>query len=207
MKPTNRLKFNAKSHDKKIEQRQKAELDAQQGVKRQKAMRDCYKFYTQWKRKLISLAKAKGAISTDFVAAEVVRLQFAIEELCKTAGVNDWKDFTVTMLADKEKLLIALGITRNRATRFTGELQPDPNATPVTGDFETQAELESLPWIQNALKVRGAVGLIRQGYHLMVLHDDGIFIPVAVVVNMIGVQRLPTVAEIQAQLPKDNSEN
>lgn len=217
-----KLNFSTDRHDAKVEASKQSEEQLRLRPQQRRIKKKAYDIYQRWVKKV----KSKARTPQEVIQA-TYQLQTQLGELsnaAKECGLEEWMQFTLQIVEDKIASLVATGISaKNEIVMWIPEnptmldadnaeivrQQLQRDARPV--QFRTLDELNAIPFVAAVRGKQGFVGLVLHGKGLVAVFNDGEAVPVGILANGVGVDKLPTLDAFSKALteeqPKEKDSN
>lgn len=189
------IRWNKDRHDKAVSALQQEEA-------RKKVMPQIVKTYEAWKRRFVKKSKTQPEVIQD-----LYRLRDMMGDVTKhTPGMEAFREFTMNMIDDKitDVVNTACG-TKNVFNERAVETASGSASIPEFHYFETQEELEAIPFLKKHKERDGFVGLLRSGRIIHAWYDHGEIVLCGYCLTMVGLEKLPTIDQVRKALKEKPS--
>ena len=196
MKPKNRIKKHASAVAAEIKWDTKRQDDRAEEKRAKEIKLAAGRVYQDLKREFMMQRRTPAEVF-DFPK----KVMDAIAAIPGIDTIPDWKNYTINLLDDKAAEALALKMTiKNHITQI---LPPGAsNQPPYEGDFTTPEEFIAIPFLQPFIKHEDFIGFVLDQNFLGALMKDESVTVIAKLLNTRGVEKLPTYAQMQAELTK-----
>lgn len=191
------LKFNPELHDNRVASRLTE-------ANKSKARSLISQAYNEWKRQVQRRIKSKTIQTRQDLVKELYALHDIVARETSAPEMFDYRAFCLAMIEDKiGEIIETRGWRLNIFVEFIPEQSENATVLSISQKkhtFDTLEEFLSIPFLAAYREKVGFIGFVRNHRQIFAFFNDGAFTKAGAVISLKGLDKLPTMLEIEKEL-------
>lgn len=159
--------------------------------------------YNEWKRQVQRRIKSKTIQTRQDLVKELYALHDIVARETSAPEMFDYRAFCLAMIEDKiGEIIETRGWRLNIFVEFIPEQSENATVLSISQKhtFETLEEFLSIPFLAAYREKVGFIGFVRNHRQIFAFFNDGAFTKAGAVISLKGIDKLPTMLEIEKEL-------